>query len=320
MPRLTAEVAAKGIENGVPDEDWMLAQAEESDSENDGSYVVQQSDHSSPSSASTIEADVISEPEECDKEKEDMVTANSVGMVADSGQKPGSREALILKKRWKLGPQGQKERPLEQPFLKIRDNKIQNILWASPANEKQRGKFYNCSRSNETQMIEFEEVQPKVVATILKEMLKVKNRKDLKMSVRSFFTSLQVPEACFNTIFWQPRKAQQENPAVKAEVIEVKDTPKKPPAASPPAVEQKPKACRRLNFDEEPKPKRAKIEKKMEKDVVEVLTPDIGAAVPEVSNLNGMVNTVKVVIELKPESLSRLPAFLNGSIGANFAA
>ena len=254
-----------------------------------------------------------------------MVTANSVGMVADSGQKPGDREALILKKRWKLGPQGQKEQPLQQPFLKIRESpELQNILWASPANEKQRGKFYRCSRSAEKQIIVFEEVQPKVVANILKDMLKVKKLKDLKVPVRSFFTSpqVQVPEACFYTIFGlPPRKAQPEKPEEKPEAVDVEPTPENLPPALPPVVEQKPKACRRLNFDDEPKPnaKRAKVEAKIENDIVNVISPDVGPAAPEVANLNGMVNTVKVVIELKPESLSRLPAFLQGSVGANFA-
>ena len=230
-----------------------------------------------------------------------------------------------MKKMYALGPEGQKPNALVDAFRTCKVDLLSKILWLAPGTAKQRGQFFMAGIAGS--VIEFTEVKPKQVSDILKDHLDVRKRKDLQSAVKSFFGSpgINVPEDCFYTIFGRPAVKKTADPApadaekqpVKPVVValappaEVTPVPANP-APNPP-VRENPRAKRKLNFDDEPKPSAQKLkrEEKIKEEVTTLVAAPQAAEPPEPPPAAGpKVNGVKVVIELDPASLATLPAFL----------
>lgn len=312
------------IQPGDPDDAWMLEAAENTDSndtENDSDFEVLSDGEGDESDSTTATVGEPSSPE-CDTDKEATVVTSAVAMLADSNQTPGKREALVMKKMYPLGPEGQKPIPLVDPFRTCKVDLLSKILWLPPGTPKQRGHFFTAAIAGS--MIEFTEVKPKQVSDILKDHLDVRKRKDLQSAVKSFFGSpgVTVPEDCFYTIFGRPAAkktadpapAEAEKPPVKPAVVDIVSPAEVTPAPANPApnppLREKPRAKRRLNFDDEPKPsvQKVKREEKIEKEVATL----VAAQEAETTNAAGpKVNSVKLVFEFDPASLGKLPDFLS---------
>lgn len=296
--------------NGENDDTWMdekpVQEGEGSDSDGssdatfDGKLASENSDdddslsHASTVQSPTSDADDQKVREE-DARPTTKILTNAIGMLVDSNQKKGERWISAKKVTYTLGPEGQQNEPLIQPFLE-KYNFSADLCLLLFLQTKKSGKFYT-PKVGDSGRVEFDAVATKEVKDKLMKMLNVKPRA-LKSAARAFFTQREVHEQVYMALFSTPAEraaaaagcAMGTPKAGPADAVPAASTPKKVKQNTEPPV-RNPRAKQSLLAAFEAEEKRGKSPKKRalaDADTV-VVAPRNLEATSELGNLEPLV-------------------------------